>query len=143
LTCATTPSFALAQRTDNSNLTPQTAVAADEVYKITAGGDVSAPKLIHSEEPKLSKALRKSSELQTVWVKVKFFVEKDGSTSNISVIGVFDKTGAITDPDNNPTLKELEQGAVGAVELYKFKPARKNGQVVRAELMAAVSFRTA
>jgi hypothetical protein len=75
-------------------------------------------------------------------VKVKFFVEKDGSTSNISVIGVFDKTGAILDPENNPTLKELEQGAVGAVELYKFKPAKKNGQVVRAELAVIVSFRT-
>jgi hypothetical protein len=143
LTCATTPSFALAQRTDDSSPTPQTApVATDEVYKIKAGGDVSAPKLLHSEEPKLSKALRKSKELQTVAVKVKFYVEKDGSTSNISVVGVFDKNGAITDPDNNPTLKELEQGAIGAVELYKFKPANKNGQAVRAELTAVVSFRT-
>ena len=75
-------------------------------------------------------------------VRVKFYVEKDGSTSNISVIGVFDKNGAITDPDSNPILKELEQGAVGAVELYKFKPASKNGQPVRAELTAVVSFRT-
>jgi hypothetical protein len=144
--CAAASSFCLAkpaQRTDNSTPSAQTAaVETDEVYKIKAGGDVSAPRLIHSEEPKLSKALRKSKELQTVWVKVKFYVEKDGTTSNITVIGVFDKNGAITDPDNNPTLKELEQGAVGAVELYRFKPANKNGKAVRAELNVVVSFRT-
>jgi outer membrane biosynthesis protein TonB len=147
VTCAATPHFALAQpaaqRTDSSTPSPQTAaIETDEVYKIKAGGDVSAPKLIHSEEPKLSKALRKSKELQNVWVKVKFYVEKDGSTSNISVVGVFDKNGAITDPDNNPTLKELEQGAVRTVELYRFKPANKGGTAVRAELNVVVSFRT-
>jgi hypothetical protein len=147
LTCATTPPFALAQppsqRTDNPTPTPQTtAVETEEVYKIKAGGDVSAPKLIHSEEPKLSKTLRKSREIQTVWVKLKFYVEKDGTTSNILVVGVFDKNGAIADPDSNPTLKELEQDAVEAAELYKFKPGTKNGQPVRVELNVVVSFRT-
>jgi hypothetical protein len=147
LACAPIPSFALAQpisqRTENSDPAQQTTpVETDEVYKIKAGGDVSAPKLIHSEEPKLSKALRKSREIQTVWVKLKFYVEKDGSTSNTSVVGVFDKNGAITDPDNNPTLKELEQGAVEATKLYKFKPGTRNGKAVRVELYVVVSFRT-
>jgi hypothetical protein len=147
LTGAATPSFALTrpanQATENSTPAQSTTpVEADEVYKITAGGDVSAPRLIHSEEPKLSKTLRQSAEAQTVLVKVKFYVEKDGSTSNISVVGVFDKNGPITDPDKNPILKELEQGAVGATERYKFKPATRNGKAVRAELHAVVSFRT-
>ncbi|WP_260738528.1 energy transducer TonB [Tunturiibacter lichenicola] len=143
--CTVTPSFALAQpvaqRTDNPTPTPQTAaVETDEVYKIKAGGDVSAPKLIHVIEPKLSKAAKKSNEVQTTWVKLKLHVETDGSVSNISIVGIFNKSGVINDPDSHPILKELEDNAVEAASLYKFEPGKKNGNAVVVELNITVSF---
>ncbi|WP_179582065.1 energy transducer TonB [Tunturiibacter gelidoferens] len=37
-------------------------------------------------------------------------------------------------------MKELEQSAIGAVQSYKFKPSRKNGQPVRVELNVQIHF---
>ncbi len=110
----------------------------NEVYKI--GNDVSAPKLIHVVEPKLSKTAKKSNEVQTTWVKLKLHVETDGSVSNISVVGISNKSGVINDPDSNPILKELEDNAVEAASLYKFEPGKKNGKAVVVELNITVSF---
>jgi hypothetical protein len=145
ITCAAVPSFALAkpviQRTANSTPAPQAVTGeTEEVYKIKAGGDVAAPKLVHVVEPKLSKAAKKSNEAQTTWVRLKLDVETDGSVRNISVVGIFNKNGAITDPDSNPILKELEGNAVEAASLYKFEPGKKNGKAVVVELNITVSF---
>jgi hypothetical protein len=131
------------QRTDNSNPTQQTTPdETDQVYRIKVGGDVSAPKLIHLEEPKLSMTLRKSREIQTTWMKLKLYVEKDGSPSNISVVGIFDRKGApIIGADSNPIYNELEEDAIEGAKLYRFKPGTKNGKPVRVELDIVVSFR--
>jgi|HubBroStandDraft_5_1064220.scaffolds.fasta_scaffold61232_3 hypothetical protein len=127
------------QLTDNSVSTQRDPLrGTNEVYKI--GIDVSAPKLIHVIEPKLSKTAKKSNEAQTAWVKLKLDVETDGSVSNISVVGIFNKSGVITDPDSNPILKELEDNAVAAASLYKFEPGKKNGKAVVVELNVTVSF---
>lgn len=127
------------QLTDNSAFTQRDPVGGtNEVYKI--GNDVTAPKLIHVTEPKLSKTAKKSNEIQTTWVKLKLDVETDGNVSNISVVGVFDKSGVITDPESNPILKELEDDAVEAAKLYKFEPGKKNGKAVVVELNITVSF---
>jgi Gram-negative bacterial TonB protein C-terminal len=134
-----TPAQSTGQPTDNSVSTQRDpAGGTNEVYKI--GNDVSAPKLIHVTEPKLSKAAKKSNEVQTTWVKLKLDVETDGSVSNISVVGVFNKSGVITDPDSNPILNELEDDAVEAAKLYKFEPGKKNGKAVVVELNVTVSF---
>jgi hypothetical protein len=127
------------QLTDKSAFTQRDPVGGtNEVYKI--GNDVSAPKLIHVTEPKLSKTAKKSNEIQTTWVKLKLDVETDGNVSNISVVGVFNKSGVITDPESNPILKELEDDAVEAAKLYKFEPGKKNGKAVVVELNVTVSF---
>jgi hypothetical protein len=127
------------QLTDNSASTQRNPLpGTNEVYKI--GNDVSAPKLIHAIEPKLSKAAKKSNQVQTTWVKLKLDVETDGSVSNISVVGIFNKSGVITDPDSNLILKELEDNAVEAASLYKFEPGKKNGKAVVVELNVTVSF---
>jgi hypothetical protein len=127
------------QLTDNSVSTQRDQLlGTNEVYKI--GNDVSAPKLIHVIEPKLSKAAKKSNEVQTTWVKLKLDVETDGSVSNISVVGIFNKSGVIIDPESNPILKELEGNAVEAASLYKFEPGKKNGKAVVVELNLTVSF---
>jgi hypothetical protein len=124
---------------DNSASNQQAPVSGtDQVYKI--GNDVSAPKLIHVTEPKLSKAVKKSNEIQTTWVKLKLDVEVDGSASNISVVGIFNKSGIIADPDSSPILKELEDDAVEAAKLYKFEPGKKNGKAVKVELNVTVNF---
>jgi hypothetical protein len=125
--------------TDNSVTTqPDPLPGTNEFYRI--GNDVSAPKLIHVIEPKLSRAAKKSDEVQTTWVKLKLDVETDGSVSNISVVGIFNKSGVITDPGSNPILKELEDNAVEAASLYKFEPGKKNGKTVVVELNVTVSF---
>jgi hypothetical protein len=129
------------QLTENSISSQQDPVGgANEVYKIKVGNGVSPPKLIHVAEPKLSKAAKTSNEIQTTWVKLKLDVETDGSVSNISVVGVFNKSSAITDPDSNPILKELEDDAVETAKLYKFEPGKKDGKAVVVELNVTVSF---
>jgi hypothetical protein len=144
LTCATIPSPALTQPagqiTDNSAPTQQNATAgSNKVYKV--GHDISAPKLINAVEPKLSKSVRKSRVSATAWVRLKLYVETDGSPSNIRVVGVFDQNGApITGTDNNPIYKELEDDAVEAAKHYRFEPGRKNGKPVRVDLNVAVNF---
>jgi hypothetical protein len=126
------------QLTDNSVSTQRgPVVGTNEVYKI--GNGVSAPKLIHVAEPKLSNTAKKSNEIQTTWVKLKIDVETDGNVSNISVVGVFNKSGVITDTDSNPILKELEDDAVEAAKQYKFEPGKKNGKAVVVELNVTVS----
>jgi hypothetical protein len=118
---------------------PDSTVSANEVYKVR--GDVSAPKLIHQVEPKLSRTARQSKESANAWVRLKLYVETDGSPSNISVVGVFDKKGApITGTDSDPIYNELKEDAVEAAQHYRFEPGKKNGTPVRVELNLAVNF---
>ena len=144
ITCGTIPLVALTQQTgqlkDNSApIQPDSTASANEVYKVR--GDVSAPKLIHQVEPKLSRAGRRSKESANAWVRLKLYVETDGSPSNISVVGVFDRKGApITGTESDPIYNELKEEAVEAVKQYRFEPGKKNGTPVRVELNVAVNF---
>jgi len=106
-----------------------------EVYK--AAKDVSAPILIHSVEPRLSKAARKAKVRAIVTVNC--YIEPDGTTSNVHAVQtLLDKdAGAI----NEPVTKELEDAAVDAVKHYKLKPSKKDGKPIRVELNVEVPFR--
>ena len=138
LTCETVPLVGLTQQTGQP-IQPNITASANEVYKVR--GDVSAPKLIHQVEPKVSKAVRQSKESANAWVRLKLYVETDGSPSNISVVGVFDRKGApITGSDSNPIYNELKEDAVEAAKHYRFEPGKKNGTPVRVELNVAVNF---
>jgi periplasmic protein TonB len=138
LTCETVPLVAVTQQTGQP-IQPNITANANEVYKVR--GDVSAPKLIHQVEPKVSKAVRQSKESANAWVRLKLYVETDGSPSNISVVGVFDRKGAsIVGADSNPIYNELKEDAVEAAKHYRFEPGKKNGTPVRVELNVAVNF---
>jgi hypothetical protein len=114
-------------------------VAGEEpIYKIGTG--ISPPKLVHSEEPKLSKAIRKSKESETTWIRVKLCVEANGTPSNITVVGVVDKAGApIADTDSDPIYGELKEGAMEAAKRYRFEPGKKSGTPVRVWIVVAVN----
>jgi periplasmic protein TonB len=138
LACGTAPLVAITQQTGQP-IQPDSTVSANGVYKVR--GDVSAPKLIHQVEPKLSRTARQSKESANAWVRLKLYVETDGSPSNISVVGVFDKKGApITGTDSDPIYNELKEDAVEAAKQYRFEPGKKNGTPVRVELNVAVNF---
>ena len=144
LTCGIIPLVALTQqigqpKDTSAPIQPNSTAGSNEVYKV--GDNVSAPKLVHAVEPKLSKAVRQSKESATAWVRLKLYVETDGSPSNIRVVGVFDKNGApITGTDSNPIYKELEDDAVEAAKHYRFEPGRKNGKPIRVDLNVTVNF---
>jgi protein TonB len=113
-------------------------MTTQQLYR--SGRDVSVPKVIHSVEPKLSQAARKSNE--SVSVLVTFCVETNGSPSNVSVVRVDDnKTHVrVSDPDSNPILKELEESAIEATKQYKFEPAKKDGEPVKVILIISINF---
>ncbi|MBB5344257.1 energy transducer TonB [Tunturibacter empetritectus] len=107
-----------------------------EVAKV--GKDVSSPILTHSTEPKIPKAAHKAK--LDGFVIVNCYVEPDGTTSNVHVAHTIIK-GA-NSPADQQAVKELEESAIGAVQSYKFKPSRKNGQPVRVELNVQVHFKS-
>ena len=68
---------------------------------------------------------------------VNLFIEKDGSPSNVHVTQiqkVVNNGYVILDPTSDPIAKDLINAAVDAVNQYKFKPAKKNADPIRAEL---------
>ena len=134
------PSTTFAQQADPPPNNPASIQpSGTEIFKL--GGSVSAPKLVHSVEPKLSKAVHDSMERVYAWVRIKLVVETDGTPSNLVVLGVFDKNGVpLTGTDSNPIYTELEEGAVEAAKQYKFEPGKKGGKPVRVQLMVAINF---
>jgi outer membrane biosynthesis protein TonB len=122
----------VAQANNTSNQT-DTETGANNASKVV--GPVSAPKLIHTVEPKFSKVARKSGIDGTVLVNL--FIEKDGSTSNVHAIRINRavKNGyEVLDPDSDDATKDLAKAAVDAVSQYRFKPAKQNGQQVKVVL---------
>ena len=96
--------------------------AAHGVYKV--GGDVSAPVLIHSVQPKLSEKARNAKVDGSALVNL--YVDVNGNPSHIRVI-----RGVGLD---------LDESAVEAVRRYKFKPAMKDGKPVMVEMNIEVNF---
>ncbi|WP_353073810.1 energy transducer TonB [Tunturiibacter gelidoferens] len=114
---------------------PPTASQSQPLEIAKIGKDVSAPVLIHSTNPNIPKSVHKAK--LNGFVIVNFYVEPDGTTSNVHIYRTIIK-GA-NSPDQS-AVKELEQSAIGAVQSYKFKPSRKNGQPVRVELNVQIHF---
>jgi TonB family protein len=99
------------------------AAVADEIYKV--GGDVTAPKLIHKEEPKYTKRAKKAKLKGTVSLIA--VINSDGIPENIQVVKSLH-------PD-------LDAEAVKAVSNWRFKPAEKSGQPVAVHVNIEVNFR--
>jgi periplasmic protein TonB len=118
----------LAQEGNGSAAAQQGAEAGpNTVYKV--GGDVSAPVLLYSVEPKMSEEALHAHVKGNVWVTIN--VDKNGNPTHVRVIRGIGPNGAGLG---------LDESAIAAVRQYKFKPAMKNGKPVLVELNIEVSF---
>ncbi len=127
------------QESNPSTQTQGRQSSADGVEK--AGPDVSSPILIHSVEPKASKAIRKSKDHGIVLINL--YIEANGSPSNAHVIRIrlYDRGGKeISSPETTPEGADLGRAAVDAVNRYRFKPALKHGVPVKVELNIEVNY---
>jgi len=93
------------------------------VYRI--GGGVSAPRLIYGPDPEFSEEARKAMYQGTVvlWV----IVGTDGRTHEIRV--------------QRSLGMGLDEKAIEAVRVWRFEPARRNGQPVTVQVNVEVNFR--
>ena len=94
-----------------------------EVYR--PGGDVSAPTIITAPEAEFSDEARRA-KYQGVCI-IGLIVDAQGNTRNLHVVRSLGMG--------------LDQKALDAVQLYKFKPAKKNGKPVPVTILVQVNFR--
>jgi periplasmic protein TonB len=90
-----------------------TKAAPEKVYRVV-GGDVKAPRPIHSPDPEYTEKARKEGKEGTVLIKM--VVGSNGLPHDIKVIRPLD-----------PDLDEL---AVDTVKTWKFAPGTKDGEPV-------------
>jgi protein TonB len=88
------------------------------------GGGVSAPVVIYQVDPEFSEEARKSKTAGNVLVNL--WVDENGNPSHVHVIRGIGMG--------------LDERAVAAVKLYKFKPAMENGKPVTVETNVEVTF---
>jgi protein TonB len=88
------------------------------------GGGVSAPVLVYGVEPEFSEEARKAKAAGNVLVNL--WVDEKGNTTHVHVIRGMGMG--------------LDEKAVAAVKLYRFKPAMENGKPVTVEMNVEVTF---
>jgi protein TonB len=88
------------------------------------GGGVSAPILLYQVDPEFSEEARRSKTAGNVLVNL--WVDENGNPSHVHVIRGIGMG--------------LDEKAVAAVKLYKFKPAMENGKPVTVEMNIDVTF---
>jgi TonB family protein len=88
------------------------------------GGGVSAPKALYSPDPEYSEEARKAKYQGTVLLWI--VVGPDGRPREVKV--------------SRPLGMGLDEKAVEAVKLWKFEPAKLNGQPVAVQVNVEVSF---
>jgi protein TonB len=88
------------------------------------GGGVSAPILVYGFEPEFSEEARKAKAAGNVLVNL--WVDEKGNTTHVRVIRGIGMG--------------LDERAVAAVKLYRFKPAMENGKPVTVEMNIEVTF---
>ncbi len=125
-----------AQTADNSSSQSSSTVANERVYRL--GPDISAPVLLPSASPDHS--VTSQSGKKTGSALVEFYVEKDGSTSNIRVLDLYNKYGkSLSNPEGDPETKKLMDDVVGVVKQYRFKSFTRKGVPVRVALTMEIN----
>jgi hypothetical protein len=73
---------------------------------------------------------------------VTFYVEKDGSTSHIVVVNLYDKKGnnLVSKPTRNPDTPKLLDDVIDEIKQWKFNPSTKKGVAVRASTAVQMDF---
>ena len=92
---------------------------------MTVGGGVSAPQVIHSAEPEFTDAARRADYQGTV--SIQLIVDSQGNPQDIRIVRHLGMG--------------LDEKAIEAVRLYKFKPATYRGYPVAVQLVIDVDFR--
>jgi periplasmic protein TonB len=88
------------------------------------GGGVSAPVLIYGVEPEFSEEARKAKAAGNVLVNL--WVDEKGNTTHVHVLRGMGMG--------------LDEKALAAVKLYRFRPAMENGKPVTVEMNVEVTF---
>jgi outer membrane biosynthesis protein TonB len=114
-----------------------------QTSKANSGNDnkISAPQIIHLEEPRFSKMAKKSHIQGRVLVNL--VIGTDGTTENVHMIQVQRRVKGeyvALDSSTDPIAKDIADAAIDAVGRYKFKPAMKNGSPTKVELHTEVPF---
>jgi hypothetical protein len=129
----------VAQTADSASSQSGPTVANERVYRL--GPDISAPVLLPStsqNHPATSQGGKKAGS-----ALVEFYVEKDGSTSNIRVLNLYNKEGkSLSNPERDPETKKQMDNVVGAVKQYRFKSFTRKGAPVRVALTMEINFQT-
>jgi TonB family protein len=115
--------FTSAQTTPPASTDLGKEAPAGSVFKV--GGGVTAPRLIHSSEPKFSREARKKKVQGTCILSL--VIGADGSPRDISV--------------TRPLGFGLDDEAIKAVEKWRFEPAHKDGQPVKVRVNVEVNFK--
>jgi TonB family protein len=89
------------------------------------GGGVSAPQVLHEVKPDYSEQARKAKYQGTVTLSL--VVQKDGTVRDIRVV--------------TPLGMGLDEKAIEAVKMWRFRPGERNGQAVDVSALIEVTFR--
>ena len=122
---AQSPNDASSSETSASAKSAPTVSVPDErgVYKV--GGGVSAPKLIHSVDPKYTEEAKRDKFEGVCYVDL--IVDPQGMPRDIHVA--------------KPVGKGLDENAVKAIQQYRFEPAKLEGKPVPVKITIKMSFR--
>src|SRR3954453_12667002 len=123
---ATSPSAAAPQSVEKEAKVDATEVpksnSPDQNGNYRIGGNVVAPKVIHSVEPKIAKKDRKVAKSGITLIQIT--VEKDGGVQNAHVLK---SSAERMKPGNDQAAAVLDQSALDAVNQYRFEPATLDG----------------
>ena len=122
-TC-TVSAVALTMEVDQAQTSAAAQPAHSHVYKV--GGDISAPTLIHSVDPKFPSPKEQPSGFNGI-VVVKMVVDRKGLPGEVEIV--------------HSLAPRFDAAAIAAVRKYRFSPALRSGQPVDVSVNVEVNFK--
>jgi TonB family protein len=107
----------------------------DASGKYHVGDGVTAPKLIHSVQPKWSKKVQKENISGSCMVA--FTVDTNGNTIDVNIVR---STPDPKDQGMSDVALEMQESCVKTVQQYRFSPAIYQGNPVPVGLMIEINF---
>jgi TonB family protein len=107
----------------------------DAAGKYHVGDGVTAPKLIHSVQPKWSKKVQKENISGSCMVS--FTVDTNGNTIDVNIVR---STPDPKDQGMSDVALEMQESCVKTVQQYRFSPAIYQGNPVPVGLMIEINF---
>ena len=107
----------------------------DASGKYHVGDGVTAPKLIHSVQPKWSKKVQKKNISGSCMVS--FTVDTNGNTTDVNIVR---STPDPKDQGMSDVALEIQESCVKTAQQYRFSPATYQGNPVPVGLMIEINF---